>query len=198
MRTRIMVLSVAIVMICIALAIAAEPVKDDVLGITFPDRIGKLTFREREVFQNPGLGYRLRYQDEYLFKVDVYVYDNNLPDIGNGVNSKRVTEEFASLINTFSIFEKMGKYKDVKNLGRGTNADSEGSLQFLWYRCQYRQSAGEGVAYLGFRVSDTYLSAKSGKFIKVRLTMKEQEFTERQAEMFGFMNHLSMILSSQQ
>lgn len=174
-----------------------EPVKDDVLGVTFPERIGMFALQGREEFQEPGMGYSLRYHDEHLFKVNVYVYDNDLTDIGNGIDSKRVTEEFASVLSVFSIFEKMGKYKDVKRVDKGTTEYPHGSLQFLWSRCQYRQSAGEGVAYLGLRVSETYLSAKSGKFVKVRLTLKEEELNERQAEISGFMKHIGRILGSQ-
>lgn len=169
-------------------------IKDDVLGVTFPEQIGKLVFfPDPHEYATPGLGYSMRYQDDRLFKVDVYVYDNNLPDIGEGTNSKRVMDEFISVIQFFSTMIKMGLYHDFKNLDRGTTTYPPGSLQFVWHRCQYRQSEG----YLGLRVSETHLSAKSGKFIKVRLTLPEEEFTERQAEVSNFLKHLAEILGTQ-
>lgn len=197
MKRKILALIVAICMICSAIAIGAETLMDNVLGVTFPERIGKLTFQGRREYQGPGLGYSMRYQDEHLFKVDVYVYDNNLPDIGDGVNSMRVKDEFVSAIKVFSLMEKIGKYKDVKNLDLSTTAYPQGSLQFLRHRCQYRQSADAGNVYLGLRISETYLSAKSGKFIKVRLTLPEGDFTERQSEISGFVMHLAKVLGSQ-
>jgi len=48
------------------------------------------------------------------------------------------------------------------------------------------------------RISETYLSAKSGKFIKVRLTLTAEEFKERQGEIGGFMKHLASILGAQE
>lgn len=102
MKIRILALIAAIGMICSAIPIGAEYLKNDVLGGTFPEQIGKLTFQGRKDYQEPGLGYSMLYQDEHPFKVDVYVYDNNLPDIGEGTNSRRVIDEFASLIKVFS------------------------------------------------------------------------------------------------
>ena len=196
MKRKILSLFAAIGMICSGIAIGAEPFKDEVLEVTFPEKIGKLRLKRQQMYQEQGLGYSMRYEDEHLFKVDVYIYDKNLPDIGVGSNSMRVTDEFASVIKVFSMMEQTGKYKDVKNLDQGTTAHPQGSLQFLWHRCQYRQSAGEGVAYLGVRVSETYLSAKSGKFVKVRITLTEQEFKERQSEISGFVKHFATILGS--
>ena len=54
------------------------------------------------------------------------------------------------------------------------------------------------LANVGLRISETYLSAKSGKFIKVRLTLTAEEFKERQGEIGGFMKHLASILGAQE
>lgn len=186
----------AYIAISVASCPGQEPYKDTALDVTFPAKIGTLELRSREKYPQPELGYSLRYDDADLFKVDIYVYDKKLSDIGNGVESKRVKQEFESLIGVFELMEKAGKYKDVRQLGKGTSSFPKGSLQFLWSRCQYRQVPEEGVTYTGLRISETYLSAKAGLFIKVRLTVKEEDFKSRQNEITGFMKELASILGA--
>lgn len=193
MKKKMLALSTFTCVILSAFFINAEPFKDEALGVEFPGQIGKLTFYGRKEYQQPGLGYSSRYDDQKLFKVDIYVYDKDLSAITEGTNSELVTNEFICATNDISRMEEIGKYKDVKSLDHGTTAYSKGSLQFLWHRCQYRQS-GESVDYQGLRVSETYLSAKSGKFIKVRITVTEKEFTERKTEISNFMKDLAKIL----
>src|SRR5262245_39882801 len=86
---------------CVASCSGQDSYKDTDLGVTFPAKFGTLEFISREKYPQPELGYSLRYDGTDLFKVDIYVYDKKLSDIGNGVESKRVKQEFESLIGVF-------------------------------------------------------------------------------------------------
>lgn len=179
-----------------ALSSCGPPNEDDALGVTFPERIGALDLQYRQAYEQPGLGYALRYEDAHLFKVDVYVYDLDLPDIGDGPDSERVEQEFESLLGNMAEMERLGKYEGVELVAQGRTSFPSGDLEFLWSRHRYRQLPGEDVAYLGPRISETYLSAKSGKFIKVRLTMKEEEYQDRLGEIDSFMRHVGGLLGA--
>lgn len=93
-----------LILVCVP-ALSAEPFKDDKIQVVFPAKIGKLELRGPQKYTDPGLGYSVRYQDG-LFKVDVYVYDLDLKDIGDGCESRRVVEEFKDVLRSFAYFEK--------------------------------------------------------------------------------------------
>ena len=71
-----------------------------------------------------------------------------------------------------------------------------GGVAFVVGVPPHRQLQGENVADLGFRVSETYLSAKHGKFIKIRLTLVEKDFKKRELDINRFVKELAGILGS--
>lgn len=175
-------------------SIHAESFKDTDIHVTFPEKIGILVLRGQQQYPKKELGYSLRYSDGAFIKVDVYIYDNNLFNIGDGIDSQEVAEEFDRVLSVFPAMEKMGKYKNVKELDKGVISFLQGDRQFLWSRNQYSQLPGEETTYPDERISETYLTAKSGKFIKVRMTLIANKFKEKQKEMKDFMEELSEVL----
>ena len=171
--------------------------KDDSLNVIFPERIGSLNYQYKQQYDDPSSGYRLRYEDGQLFKVDIYIYDKGLSDIGTGINGTQVKKEFEELVQVFPLMEEMGKYKDVKQLEKGIFTDEDDTLGFLWSRCQYRQSPNENVSYVGLRISETYLTAICGQLVKVRLTLKHKDYVDRKDDVGIFIAQLSKILISQ-
>ena len=172
-------------------------IKDDSLNVIFPARIGSLNYLYKQQYDDPSSGYRLRYEDGQLFKVDIYIYDKGLSDIGTGINGTQVKKEFEELVQVFPLMEEMGKYKDVKQLEKGIFTDEDDTLGFLWSRCQYRQSPNENVSYVGLRISETYLTAICGQLVKVRLTLKHKDYVDRKDDVGIFIAQLSKILISQ-
>ena len=187
-----------LIIVCIALfnasVLYAAAFSDNDINVTFPEQLGTLEFHGQQKYPEKGLGYSLRYDDNKLFKVDVYVYDENLSNIGNSIDSKEIIEEFDKVLSLFPIMEKMGKYKDVRQLDKGTVSFFKGERKFLWSSYQYSQLPGGGTTYLGKRISETYLTAKSGKYIKVRLTLIAEEFKEKQKAIKEFMEEFSKVL----
>lgn len=183
--------------VCISLVVqvshAKEAYRDQSIGIVFPEKLGSLTFQERHDYKEAGLGYSLRYHDERLFKVDIYVYDRTYQDIGSGIASERVKAEFNSVLMVLKYVEKMGKYQDVKELKRSKKVYGDNGVKFLWARYQYKQAPGKGVLYLGERISDTFLTSKKGKFVKVRITLKKVQLQEREEDIQEFMKQLANL-----
>ena len=174
---------------------AKDAYRDKEIGLSFPLKLAGFEFQGHHNYEKPGLGYSVRYQDDRLFKIDIYVYDNTYKDIGDGSSSKRVGDEFNSVLAIFPYLEKNGKYRNVKELKKGKKKYGTNGVEFLWAQYQYEQSPGEGVQYYGKRISNTYLTAKKGKFIKVRLTFKKNELNKREKDTKEFMKELSKMLN---
>src|SRR3989338_1100981 len=104
-------LNFLLLLLASALACGRDPLVDRELGVAFPESIASLTFEGKQQYNDPKLGYSLRYQNEDLVKADIYVYDKGYTDIKEGVSSKRVQEEFAEVINVFPDMERTGKYR---------------------------------------------------------------------------------------
>jgi|WetSurMetagenome_2_1015567.scaffolds.fasta_scaffold09228_4 hypothetical protein len=169
--------------------VLSDAFKDDSSGVIFPEQLGKLQFYNRHEFPSKEYGYSLRYSDHKL-KADIFIYDKGFADLEEGINSNKVSEEFEEIVNVFLEMEKRGVYSDVKQLAKETK--SIGSHQFLWAKYQYYQH--KSTDYPGLRTSETYLTVKSGMFIKVRITLPTEEFEEKQEKIDGFMKALVKVL----
>jgi len=143
---------------------------DDQLRIAFPDAIATLEFGGREQYDQPGLGYSMRYDGAHVVKADVYVYDKGYSDIAEGALSERVLEEFTEVTAVFSAMEARGMYRDVREVAMGKQSYGKPRREYLWVRYEYQQAPGEGVGYYGDRASDTFLTGVKGKFFKIRIT----------------------------
>ncbi len=168
--------------------------EDKNLGVAFPDQLGGLVFQERETFPHPGLGYKLRYQDTTLFKVDIYVYDNGIKNIGKSIESQKVKNEFNNTLAIFTYMSSLGEYTDLSVLDQGTR--EIGKMKYLWAQHEYKQSEGPETAYHGMRLSDSYLTAVNNFFVKVRLTIKKEDMNRSLRKKETFMQALSTILAS--
>ena len=71
MKRTILPLTITLVVQFLSNGVQAKPIKDEVLKVTFPERIGAFVLQGQQHYNSPGLGYSLRYQDESLFKADV-------------------------------------------------------------------------------------------------------------------------------
>jgi len=164
---------------------------DEVLNFRFPPKLGSLKYESVHHYEQSGLGYSVRYQNNRLVKVDLYVYNKDKVNIGNGIN-KVVEEEFNEVIQVFGIFEDMGKYLEVEELEKG-EINIEG-VYLLRAKHRYKQAPGERVAYYGYRISETYLTGVDGIFLKIRFTYKESEIETWESESFEFLKDLSLSL----
>ena len=173
---------------------AQDLYQDKNLGVRFPEKIGDLKYQGREAYEKPGLGYSIRYQDDSLFKVDIYVYDKNIKNIGSGIDSKKIKDEFASILMIFPYMQKIGKYNKVKAVEKGQK--KIGKTTFLWAQYEYKQAKGDGTFYLGSRLSDTFLVGKNNLFVKVRMTLKKEDSEKKKAIKYEFLRILGNLIGS--
>ena len=165
-------------------------------GVAFPDSIASLTFGGKQQYEDPKFGYSLRYGNGELMKADIYIYDHGYTDIQEGASSKRVQTEFAEVIKGLWIMEKMGKYREVKELAKQTKSYGEQRREYLWARYAYQQAPGVGVLYYGDRISETFLTGARGKFFKVRITVKKEDLAKWEDISERFMEGVTGLLKS--
>jgi len=171
--------------------------EDQDAGISFPATLGRLIFEGKQEYDQPEWGYSLRYDGDELnlMKADVYLYDNGVA-VPDGAGSGEVIYEFENVLAALSGFEKIGRYKDVKEISRGNEkfkAKDGSGREFLWARYTYSQISDEDSTYAGERTSDTYLLGFKGRFVKVRITWRSgaasaeddaREFIEALSKLF--------------
>ena len=173
---------------------AGDGYRDESIGLSFPQKLAGFDFQKHQAYDNPDLGYSVRYQDRKLFKIDIYVYDKGYKDIGEGISSKRVAPELKEVLDTIMYLEKKGIYRNVRQLSEGTGKYGAKDVQFVSFRCRYEQTPGKDVLYYGERISDTYLTARKGKFVKVRLTFVKEELAQREKDIKDFMDGLADLM----
>jgi hypothetical protein len=191
-------LNALVLLTAAATALGRDAFVDRDWGVTFPETIASLTFEARQEYDDPKLGYSLRYRDEYFVKVDIYVYDKGYTNIGSGISSTSVRDEFAEVLNVLRIMEKMGKYKGVKEVAKLTKSYGQQKTQYLWARYEYQQNPGEGVSYLGKRTSDIYLTGARGKFLKVRITVTDDGLKKWENISDRFMEGVTRLLEAKE
>ena len=156
--------------------------------------LGNLKFVERTDYEQKELGYSLRYQTKDLLKADVYVYDLGIRNLPDGIASPEIRKEMENAKGVLRELEKMGKYKNVKELGNGERKFENLNTRFLWTRFSYEQSAGEGVAFTGARISETFLLAHRGRFLKVRITAKHADWVKHEPQIDQFIREIAQQL----
>jgi hypothetical protein len=166
--------------------------EDKAIGIVFPNRIGDLELNHITKFPQPGLGYSLRYL--YTFplwiKVDLYIYNKQLPSIPDGIYNNVVNVEFFAIRKDI---ENYNNYQNVKKISVGVLPHNT-PFQFLWSCYEFFQLPQPGVRYSGPVVSESYLTGFRNHFLKVRATYwKEREEAGRKLTS-DFIENLSHLL----
>lgn len=178
---------------------ANESFSDEKLFLTFPAALGHLKFGGYESFEEPGMGYSVRYSNSDNMKVDIYVYDKGLLSITDGTTDPVVAKELASSNSTIRFFEEQGKYLDVQKLGEGVYPDESESdaVKYLFSRFQYRQTVRPGVTFAGQRISETYIRGFRDHFVKVRVSYPESSEKQSIEERQVLLNHLSQSMAAE-
>lgn len=163
-------------------------------GFNFSQIIGSMQFNDRTDYPEAALGYSLRYENDKLLKADIYIYDNGVEGLQDGIASPEVKAEMAAVIQGLHTMAEMGKYEDVKEVQQGERVAQPSGLKFLWARYSLRQVGGDEVVYTGKRISDTFLMIRKGKFVKIRITTKESDLAEHDPEIRRFVDQVASCL----
>lgn len=152
---------------------------DDKVGISFPRKLGGLTYVDRYVYPERGFGYSLRYDNadsieaaSDFMKIDAYVYDAGFAIIQEGHDDPAMIEAIAQAEAGIRYYEQQGNYHNVKKLAEGVYPKKldEDAIGFRFSQFEFSQPVTPGEGPLIERVSETYIRGFNNHFIKLRVT----------------------------
>jgi hypothetical protein len=163
---RTAIVAAAALLLSAAAVPAQEPTKV-IYGLSIPDRIGSLVYRQTVDFESksPGLGYALRFSGRPDWQVDVYLYDAGLKTLPADVGSPVLKDQLAQAKGDVFALGKRGTYANVSEKGDFAIPES-GKPRFICASFGYLR--GERVdldveSYL-------CLTSWNNKFVKIRMT----------------------------
>jgi hypothetical protein len=160
------VLAVVAVIISAAAALAQEKSKF-VYGLSIPDRVGSLDYRQTVDFESkaPGLGYGLRFTGSPGWMADVYLYDLGLKTIPADADSDVIKQQLAQARGEVFALGRRGTYANVS--GKGDFAIPEaGKTRFLCTSFGYVRGDRVDLEVDSFLC----LTSWNNKFVKIRMS----------------------------
>jgi len=153
-------------------------------NFVFPPIIGPLTFTESKDYEktSPGLGYSVRYED-YITKLDIYVYDLLIDPIPYDVTSKVVVNAFQAAANEIFAAVKDGYYKDLKYPPSRKKINLLGKDMLI--------GTFEYVQDKTARYSILMLAIHKGKFFKVRLSINKEKDESYEADTLKILEEIT-------
>lgn len=171
---------------------SAEPYYADAdIGVAFPKEIGDFVAEKREEFSSKGLGYGVLYRSGNDAALHLYVFDAGLQNIENGKGSKDLKTLFDRAIGEVRQVEKLGYYKNVKEIEVGEGFSETVMSDFLCTKLTYQVSRDktkpgrEVVSYL-------FGTGYKRKMVKVKCTVSAKQTIEK--ELNGFLEALLKLL----
>lgn len=163
---RACLLAIAAVALTAATALAQDRSKN-IYGLSIPDRVGSLTYRQSVDFESktPGLGTALRFSGPTGWLVDVYIYDLGLKTIPAEPESSVIKDQLAQARGDVYELARRGTYANVADKGDFTVPET-GKPRFICQSFSYQRGDRVDVAV------DSYLCLTSwrDKFVKLRMT----------------------------
>lgn len=159
---------------------AVPSVFENSINVTFPDKVGALTFGDKKEFPKKELGVNIRYQGNGPVVGSIYIYNAGLSDIPTGVGSPIIHKHFAQVIGEVKQLAAMGQVKAVNLAGAGSTISSFKGCgpQFMWRA--YELDMGDKVLS-----SYTYLTGLNNNFVKLRMShLKTDAQGKREVEQF--------------
>ncbi len=163
---RAWLLAITVVALTAATALAQEKSKT-VFGLSIPDRVGSLSYRQSKDFESekPGLGYALRFSCPAGWLVDVYLYDRGLKTVPADVESGPVRDELAEGRDEVSELAKRGTYANLADTA-DFKIPETGKPRFVCLSFSYQRGDRVDVAVDSFLC----LTSWRDKFVKLRMT----------------------------
>lgn len=165
--------------------------------IDFPESLAALEFIDRTTYDSPELGYSVRYEGLGGLKVDVYVYDLGLADLGSGQVGPAVRKHFQMVIGDVFNMEQRGRYRDVRLLREEeqTLATAGGSLPLLHATFRYAEvRRSDDREILRPVESHLLLLTYRDHFLKVRCTYAAADSDYGVAKLDRFLQALGHLL----
>jgi hypothetical protein len=154
----------------------ASPGADSRSVISPPAAIGSLQRTGIHKYDEPGLGVAYRYQGQPQVKMDIFIYDYGLKNLGTGIKSPQIKDHFEQVKKEVFLLEKKGRYQSVVKAAEGETALAApaGKIPALTATFTFIQ-VGKDTAYSGTRISHVLLLAYKNSFVKVRFTYPQAQ-----------------------
>ena len=171
---------------------SAEPFyADSEIGVAFPKKIGDFVAEKREEFSSKELGYGILYRSSNDAALHLYVFDAGLQNIEDGKGSKDLKTLFDRAIEEVRQVEKLGYYKNVKELEVGEGLSETVMSEYLCKKLTYHVSRDK--TKLGREVvSYLFGTGYKHKMMKVKCTVSANQIIEK--ELNGFLEALLKLL----
>ncbi|MBC2596333.1 hypothetical protein H5P28_18860 [Ruficoccus amylovorans] len=170
----------------------------------FPSRLGEWRLGGVTVYDDPALGFSLRYDlPQSEDKMDIYFYDNGQKDLGTGL-SEPVMKELATVFRMIKVMEERGYYSDLSEpqLGQGTIDLGGQSVPFLFGSLSYRQTDKGQEQHEGtntaLRQSFALITAYHGRYLKVRFTAVGEDEEAARQQFTAAMEALENVFGTRQ
>jgi hypothetical protein len=160
------ILTVIVVLVSAAAASAQEKL-NVIYGLSIPDRVGSLSYRQSVNYESksPGLGYGLRFTGPPGWIVDVYLYDLGQRTIPADVESGVIRNQLAQARGDVFELGKRGTYANVADKGDFA-VPSSGKPRFICSSFSYLRGERVDIDVESYLC----LSSWKDKFVKVRMT----------------------------
>lgn len=144
------------------LAAHAAPVREEAIGVDFPDRLGGFTLKGRTQFPKASDGATTVYEGNDV-RGAIYVYDGGVSPIPDGVASQQVSKHFLQTQMALMQASAGGGAK-VRPVKGATMSSFPGcGPQFQW-RSDAIEMEGREM------ITRTYLTGYHNRFVKLRVT----------------------------
>jgi len=178
---RTAILAAAALLLSAAAALAQQPTKV-IYGLSIPDRIGGLAYKETIDFESksPGLGYAVRFSGRPDWQVDVYLYDMQLKAISADVGSPAVKDQLAQAKGDVFALGKRGAYANVLEQGDFAIPES-GKARFVCTSFSYLRGVRVDIDVASYLC----LASWNNKFVKIRMTGRKGSIARSDAVNFA-------------
>ena len=158
-------------------------VRDEAIGIDFPERLGDFALKGRTKFPQAADGAVIAYESKDV-RGAVYVYTAGHASVPDGVGDPVISRHF---LQTAQALQKAARESSTKltPVRSATISSFEGcGPQFMW-RADEMSMGGNSM------VSRTYLTGFKGQFVKLRVTHPRasaaaaDEFVQRMRRVLG-------------
>ena len=142
----------------------AAGVREEAIGLDFPERLGDFTLKGRTQFPQASQGASIVYQGKDV-RGAVYVYDAGLASIPTGVGSPVIHKHFQETTAALQHASKEGSAKASVTQVKGSTISAFKGCgpQFMW-RSDRIEMDGQSV------ITRTYLTGYNNRFVKLRVT----------------------------
>lgn len=131
-----------------------------------PETLGHCARGEASDYGDPRLGWSIAYNDKKGVVITVYVYDQGVSEIADGIGDRIITDSFAAARQEIHTAMRKGMYSDVQPRDDGKATIEGMEILFARYFLVFAKGQVAGLK----AVSALYMFGARNQIIKIRAT----------------------------